>query len=89
MNELIKGIIIRNFLYLIVFFILYFPLVTVAQYFKDQICNVDTFTSYCNNIPSSTIAVLNFLLYAIVPLGAIIWTFISQSEPQQVYYGRQ
>jgi hypothetical protein len=88
MNETLRGVIIRNFIYLIVFFVIYFPMVIVAQYMKTEICAVDTFTSYCNAIPSTTVTALNFLLYVAVPLSAFIWVFISSSEPQRVYMGR-
>jgi hypothetical protein len=84
--ELLKGVIIRNLLYLVMFYIIYFPLVATAFYAKDQICGVETFTTYCDNIPASTTMALNFIMYVVLPLGALLWAVMSMSAPSYEQY---
>lgn len=85
-NKIIRGLILQNFLYLVVFFIIYFPMVAIALYAKAQICGIETFTTYCDEIPASTNTAMNFLLFVLVPLSAIIWTIISSSQPSYQQY---
>ena len=84
--EQLRGVIIRNLLFLVMFFVIYFPLVSIAFYYKDTICGVDLFTTYCNNIPESTNTTMAFILYGLLPLGAIIWTIWSMSAPTYEEY---
>lgn len=73
----------QNFIYLIVFYVMYFALVATVLYFKTEICAIDMLTTYCDAIPTGTVGMMNFLLFVLVPILAAIWTFRSSSEPQQ------
>jgi hypothetical protein len=81
--KILKGVLMQNFIYLIVFYILYFALVVIALYFKDEICAISMLTSYCALIPAGTNGMMNFLLFVLVPLLAAIWVFRATSESQQ------
>ena len=80
----LKGIAMANLVYLIVFYILYFPLVYTAGYILDTINALAIFAPYVAAIPASTTAFMNFMLYVIVPLTALLWTIWSNSQPQYV-----
>lgn len=85
---LLKGVIMRNLIYLVLFYIIYFPAVIIAHYSRDTICNSwDTFTTICDAIPASTDSALNFILYVVVPLSALLWTIWSASPPTYQQYG--
>lgn len=87
MSKLIKGVLMQNFIYLIVFYMLYFALVSIVLYFKAEICAITILTTYCAAIPVGTVGMMNFLLFVLVPLLAAIWTFRSSAEPQQQQVG--
>jgi len=80
--ERIKGVIMQNFLYLLVFYAIYFVSVPMILYFKDTICGIDILTTFCATIPSGTTGMMNFLLFVLVPILAAIWTIISSTTPQ-------
>lgn len=81
----LKGLILSNFIYLIIFYLIYFTMVLVALYTKEQICGLDIFATYCSStIPESTTAMMNFMLFVVVPLAAMAVTILS-STPQQSY----
>jgi hypothetical protein len=85
--KLVKGVLMQNFIYLVVFYIMYFALVAITLYFKTEICAISMLSTYCAAIPSGTVGMMNFLLFVLVPLLAAIWTFRSSSEPQQQNVG--
>lgn len=80
-NKKLKGVAMANLIYLIVFYIMYFPLVYTAGYVLDTINGLAIFAPYVAAIPASTTAFMNFMLYVMVPLGALIWTLWSNSQP--------
>ncbi|MEM5867194.1 MAG: hypothetical protein QXG39_04675 [Candidatus Aenigmatarchaeota archaeon] len=77
-----KGVIVANFLYLVIFYVLYFLMIPVIQYTVEMISGIDIFSSY--PIPDSTKMFMNLILYVVVPLLALIWTIWS-SQPQYQY----
>jgi hypothetical protein len=79
---------IRNFMILLLFYIAYFIMVPTVGYFKDTICNIDIFTTYCDAIPGSTTLAMNFLIYGLVPISAFLYVLFASSDPQQQVYGR-
>jgi hypothetical protein len=81
-----KGIIFSNAIYLILFYIIYFPLVMVALYFKDQIYAVYPFSDYVASIPSYTTALMNIIIFIVVPLAALAYALMSSRPEQQVMY---
>jgi len=87
MRRRLKGFILSNLLYLILFYIMYFILVPVAGYMKDTSCGLDIFAGYCAAIPTSTTNAMNFLLYVVVPVAAFIVTLLASKEPQYTYAG--
>lgn len=83
-----KGVVFSNFIYLILFYVIYFPLVMVALYFRDVISTTYPFSDYWSDIPESTIFLMNMIIFIIIPLAALAYTIMS-SRPQEqpVYYG--
>jgi len=79
-----KGVIYSNFVYLILFYVIYFILVTTVLYFKAVVCDTEPFSTYCTEIPDSTITMMNMILYVAVPLLALAYTIMS-SRPEQQY----
>lgn len=80
------GLILSNFMYLIMFYLAYFPMTIAALYAKDQICTTITlFTAYCNQIPASTTLAMNFMLFALIPLAALIFTIMASRQPTQEF----
>jgi len=78
---------IRNLVYLIGFFILYFPLVVSAIYALNVVCGgngvtgISIFVNQCNQIPSSTFGIMYLLLFGAVPIAAIFYTFTFTNQP--------
>jgi hypothetical protein len=77
----LKGLAMVNLVYLIMFYIMYFPLVYTAGYILDTINALTIFAPYVATIPASTTAFMAFMLYVMVPLMALIWTIRSNAEP--------
>jgi len=82
MKAKLKGNIVANFIYLILFYILYFIAVPVAKYAVATIGAVDILNPYYLAIPSSTTTFMDFLLYVVIPLTALIWTIFASTQPQ-------
>jgi hypothetical protein len=83
----LKGFVLSNLLYLILFYVMYFILVPLALYMHDTTCGLDIFTGYCADIPASTTNAMNFLLFVVIPIAAFIVTIIASKEPQQTFTG--
>ena len=81
-----KGLVMSNLLYLIIFYLVYFFLVSAVRYFVDTIGNTEPLTSYYQAIPESTKAMMDLILYVVIPLAALIVTLIA-SKPQERYVG--
>lgn len=84
-KEMLKGVVMRNLLFLVIFFMAYFPLVLTGYFMKDTLCNAvaetGVFETDCDDIPAYTTALLGFLLFGVVPFGAILWAIFSMSQP--------
>jgi len=81
-----KGVMLMNFVYLIVFLFLYFLALTQIQNVMGIMEAI--FTDFNNqnlwsDIPDETWFLLNLLLYIIVPIAAITYTVLSASPQQQ------
>jgi hypothetical protein len=85
MNKKIRGFIMRNMIYLVVFYILYFLFVPFALYGKGMICGLDIFTTYCDQIPASTNLAMNFIMFVVVPIAAFIFAITASTEKPQQY----
>lgn len=81
-KKMSKGVIVANFLYLVIFYLLYFLMIPFIEYTIEQINGIEIFSAY--QIPDSTKMFLNLILYVVVPLLALIWTIWS-SQPQYQY----
>ena len=79
---------IRNFMVLLLFYVAYFIMIPTVGYFKDTICNLDIFTTYCDAIPNSTNLAMNFLIYGLVPISAFLFVLFASSDPGYQAYGR-
>lgn len=79
-----KGVMLANWIYLIIFLFLYFISLPTLQNVLGIIA--DVFPSEYSDIPASTWFLMNLLAYVLVPLGAIAWTILS-SRPQEQPYG--
>jgi hypothetical protein len=75
----IRGNILSNFMYLGLFMIVYFIMTPMIFYVIDTISSTAPLSSY--PIPESTTAILQFLIYVLVPIMAIVWTILSSSQP--------
>jgi len=56
--------------------------VPAGKYMVDQIKQTEPLSEYASNIPSSTSAFMDFLLYVVIPIAALIWTIISSRQPE-------
>ena len=83
----LHGLAMTNLIYLVLFYVLYFLLVPAALYMKDTLLTIDIFVPYAALIPASTDAFMNFLLFVVVPIAALLWTLMSDQQPQYVYRG--
>jgi hypothetical protein len=81
----LRGFILSNFLYLILFYVVYFILVPTVKYMKDTTCGLDIFAGYCAAIPTSTNMAMDFMLYVLVPIAAFIVTIVASQEPSYTY----
>lgn len=81
-----RGFMLANFIYLILFYVVYFIIVPTVLYFRATICALDLFTTYCAAIPTSTTGMMDFILFVVVPIGALLFTIWSSKEPQYVAY---
>ena len=85
-----KGVMLANWIYLIVFLFIYLISLPVIQ---STMGTLQTIFSDFNgddlwsDIPDSTWLLLNILLYVLVPLGAIAWTILA-SKPREVAYAQ-
>jgi hypothetical protein len=77
-----KGNILANWIYLIVFLGLYVLSITQLQNVLGIL--ESAFPTLYADIPNETWFLLNLLAYVIVPLGAIAWTILA-SSPEQSY----
>lgn len=85
-----KGNLMANWIFLIVFLFIYFLSIPTVQAVMGTIQGVFTNFNGVNlwdDIPDSTWFLLNLLAYVIVPLGAIAWTILASKPQQQVPYG--
>lgn len=78
-----KGLILSNFLYMAGFFVVYFPLTAIALYMKDTICGLAIFVTYCAQIPASSSLAMNFVLFVMIPMAAILFTIFASRQPAQ------
>lgn len=83
-----KGVMMANWIYLVVFLFIYFMSIPTVQYIMGVFEGI--FTNFngvdlWSDIPDSTWFLMNLLLYVIVPLGAIAWTILA-SKPREVVY---
>lgn len=79
-----KGVVFSNFIYLIMFYVIYFPMVAVVLYFNDVISETWPFSDYWADIPDSTFFLMDLILFVVVPLAALAYTIMS-SRPQEQY----
>lgn len=80
-----KGNIVVNMLYLVVFYIIYFFIVLAARYTLATLQVTEPLSLYWDEIPSSTIQLMDFIIFIVVPIAALIWTIIaSRPEPEYV-----
>lgn len=82
-----KGVIFTNFIYLVVFILIYLLSLPTIQSVMGSMATI--FTNFngvdlWSGIPSDTWFLLNLLLYVLVPLAAIAW-FIWSSKPREYY----
>jgi len=83
----IRGLAMTNLIYLCLFYVVYFLLVPAVMYMKATLLAIDIFVPYAALIPASTDAFMNFLLFVVVPIAALLWTLMSDQQPQYVYRG--
>ena len=83
-SKLLYGIILANLLYLAVFYLVYFITVGAVFYAKNVITTNPVFSPYVAMIPASTNYMMDFLIFVVVPLAALIWTMWSSTQPQYV-----
>ena len=86
-----KGNMLANWIYLIVFLFLYFTSISVLQSTMGSLEAI--FTDFngvdlWSDIPDVTWTLMNLLAYVIVPLGAIAWTILASKPQEQVGYYR-
>lgn len=81
-----KGVIWANFAYLVMFYVGYFLLVPSMSYVVATIGATPPLDTYYSAIPASTTTMMNFIIYVAVPIMALVWTIVSSTQPQQVYY---
>ena len=82
-----KGVVFSNFIYLMLFYVIYFPMVAVILYFNDIISQTWPFSDYWSQIPDSTFFLMNLILFLVVPLAALAYTIMSsRPEEQAIYY---
>jgi len=85
-----KGVMLANWIFLLVFLFLYFLSIPTIQSIMGQFETI--FTNFngvdlWSDIPTETWLLMNLLLYVIVPLGAIAWTILaSKPAEQQIGY---
>ena len=83
-----KGVMLSNWMYLIVFLFIYFLSIGTVQVgmgvLEEVFTNFDGVNLWAD-IPDSTWMLMNLLIYIIVPLGAIAYTILA-SKPQEVVY---
>lgn len=82
-----KGVMLANWIYLIIFLFLYFLSIPTLQSVMGILSGI--FTNFMgvdlwSDIPSATWFLLNVLAYVLVPLSAIAYTILS-SRPEQRY----
>jgi hypothetical protein len=77
----LKGNIVANFLYLVLFYIAYFLMLPVTKYTVALIGSIDILAPYYLAIPSSTTSFMDFILYVVLPVCALIWTIYSSTQP--------
>lgn len=77
-----KGLVMSNLLYLIIFYVMYFLLVSVVKYFLDVIGSTEPLTQYYQAIPSSTKGLMDLILYVVIPIAALIFTLLA-SKPRE------
>ena len=79
-----KGVIFSNFIYLILFYVIYFVLVSTVLYFNDVLSQTWPFSDYWSDIPETTTTLMNMILFVVIPLAALAYTIMS-SRPEQQY----
>jgi hypothetical protein len=80
MRTQLRGNILSNFMYLVMFLIVYFIMTPLLWYIVDTVTATAPLSSY--PIPSGTIGIMQFLIYVLVPIMAVVWTILSSSQPQ-------
>jgi hypothetical protein len=81
-------VMLANWMYLIVFLFIYFLSINTVQYVMGILQGIFTNFNGLNlwdDIPDSTMFLMNLLIYIIVPIGAIVWTILA-SKPREVSY---
>jgi hypothetical protein len=81
-----KGVIMSNLLMLGLFYLIYFTMIPVVKYATEMIGNTSPLDTYYDAIPTGTTQMMDLILYAIIPIGALIFTLMS-SRPQEQYVG--
>ena len=83
-----KGVMVVNWIFLIIFYIIYFTSILVLQSVFGSLQTI--FSNFGGNnlwagVPDSTWFLVNLVIYIIVPIGALVWTILA-SRPQQAPY---